>query len=66
VDLWWKDKAYKQILYHGEYGVGEVKRPFGAIYIAVPWWQEDNKHFESEEEAKSWLATVYRLEHSTN
>ena len=65
MDLWWDDKGYRSVLKYNDYGVGDVVRVFGTTWTARPWWGNDkNQQFETEEDAKAWLATVYRLEHS--
>jgi hypothetical protein len=45
---------------HGDYSVGETSFVITA-WQAKPYWYEMSQLFETEEEAKSWLAAMYRL-----
>ena len=45
---------------HGDYSVGETSFVVTS-WQAKPYWYEMSQLFNTEEEAKAWLATMYRL-----
>ena len=45
---------------HGQYSLGEITFVETA-WQAKPFWYEQSQLFKTEEEAKAWLATMYRL-----
>ena len=71
-EIWWNVFRHKTKLMHGDYSVGETSFvatscSVGEKYFEVkswhakPYWYEMSQLFKTEEEAKAWLATMYRL-----
>jgi len=58
--LWWYEQKSKTTLRHGNYAVGEVSHVITA-WQAKPYWYEISQLFDTEEEAKAWLATMYKF-----
>lgn len=56
LDLHW----YSDTLYDEDYAVGKVGRGFG-VWEAIPYWNEEEQIFETEEEARAWLVAMYRM-----
>jgi len=59
-EIWWHECKHRTKLMHGDYSVGETSFVVTA-WQAKPYWYEMSQIFETEEEAKAWLATMYRL-----
>jgi hypothetical protein len=56
----WEDHQ----LYDDMYVVGQVTRTLAGTelgWMADPYWNEDMHFFDTEEEAKAWLLTMYRM-----
>lgn len=52
-------------LYDDNYKVGRVTRTLAGDqlgWMADPYWNEEMQFFATEEEAKSWLLIIYRME----
>lgn len=62
-DLWWREQKHKARLMNHDYALGEVAFVVTA-WQAKPFWYEQSQLFETEEEARAWLATVARFEYS--
>jgi len=59
-DIWWNVFRHRTKLMHGQYSLGEITFVETA-WQAKPFWYEQSQLFKTEEEAKSWLAAMYRL-----
>ena len=59
-DIWWNVFRHKTKLMDRHYSVGETSFVVTA-WQAKPYWYEQSQLFQTEEEAKSWLAAMYRL-----
>ena len=59
-EIWWNVFRHKTKLMDGHYSVGETSFVETA-WQAKPYWYEMSQLFQTEEEAKSWLAAMYRL-----
>lgn len=59
-DVWWHECKTRTKLMHGDYSVGETAFVVTA-WQAKPYWYESSQLFETEEEAKAWLATMYKF-----
>jgi hypothetical protein len=59
-DIWWNVFRHRTKLMHGDYSVGETSFVVTS-WQAKPYWYEMSQLFKTEEEAKAWLATMYRL-----
>jgi hypothetical protein len=56
----WEDNQ----LYDDMYVVGQVTRTLAGDqlgWMADPYWNEEMHFFNTEEEAKAWLITMYRM-----
>lgn len=59
--IWWKEHFVGASLMDGDLTVGKVQEAMGEWY-ARPHWEENSQVFTTEEEARAWLATMYRLQ----
>lgn len=51
-------------LYDGNYKVGRATRTLAGDqlgWVADPYWNEDSQFFATEEEARAWLLSMYRM-----
>lgn len=51
---------YGRDLYDDEYRVGRIDVAF-AQWHACPYWNEEDKEFDTEEEARAWLVAMYKM-----
>lgn len=59
--IWWREEKTNQFsLMDDAYRVGRVTYVM-PMWLATPFWGENHQLFKEEEEAKAWLATMYRL-----
>lgn len=59
----WQDKHRDSILWDDSYQVGRIRPAFGGGYWVEPYWRKgDNYSIDTEEEAKAYLVTLYRME----
>ena len=62
----WYPRKYGGELWDEGHAVGSIKPAFGGGWWISPYWREDNTDaFDTEEEAKAYLVTIYRLESTT-
>lgn len=47
-------------LFDNDYAVGHVRQSFGA-WLAMPFWNEQEQYFDTQEEAKAWLVAMYKM-----
>ena len=59
-NLWWNVFKRRTKLMQEDYSLGEVSFVVTA-WEAKPYWYEQSQLFKTEEEAKAWLVTMYRL-----
>lgn len=60
----WQDKEQTSFLWDDDVKVGSVVPIFGSGWKVVPYWGNlPQDLFDTREEAKSYLLTIYRLEH---
>lgn len=59
-DVWWQECKTRTKLMDGFYTVGDVTF-VPPLWHAHPKWDEKSQLFEKEEEAKAWLATMWRF-----
>lgn len=59
-NIWWKEHNLGASLMDNDLRVGKVFLTLGYWY-AYPRWGEQPQCFDKEDEARAWLATLYRF-----
>lgn len=60
VGVHWMKEGAVEVLWDDNYRVAYVAKAFDT-YRAEPYWAEETHFFKTQEEAKAWLVTMYRL-----